>query len=75
MTNRTAYTVEKRGKLWYVLDEDGYDRTMGYEFKYEALDAARIAAADDREEAERIKRSTDRVDGYDRDDLGESPDY
>ena len=68
------YTVEKSesNNLWWVLDADGYEVSyVGYEFKKDAVEAARIKAAEDKA----IKHNADHVDGYDRDDLGESQDY
>ena len=44
----SKYTVAKRDGLWWVLDEDGYEISyVGYETKKEALELARVRAAED----------------------------
>ena len=52
----SKYNVIKRDRLWYVVDEDGYDVSGSYDFKYEALEGAKICAADDAEEKKTAER-------------------
>ncbi len=67
-----TYTVHKRDGLWWVIDHDGYEVSyVGHPTKREALESARVREAEDRAAA----RTANHIDGYDRDDLGESPDY
>jgi hypothetical protein len=68
----SKYTVAKARGKWWVIDDEGFEVSyVGHDFKYEALAAVKIQEADDR----MAKRNADHVDGYDRDDLGESPDF
>ena len=46
------YTVakSKSNGLWWVLDEDGFEVSyIGYDFKKDALEAARVRRQEDRE--------------------------
>lgn len=44
----SKYTVTKRDGLWWVVDADGFETSyVGHDFKYEAVAAAKVRAADD----------------------------
>ncbi len=48
------YTVEKHRGKWWVIDSEGYEaRSIGWDYKYEALESARICEVDDVLEAKR----------------------
>jgi hypothetical protein len=57
-----AYTVEKHRGLWWVIDDEGYEaRSVGYDFKYEALASARLCEAEDKIESQKKAAFINRV--------------
>ena len=57
---------------YYIADQDGFEALpQTFPTKFAATEAMKAWQA----EMAADRRDADRIDGYDRDDLGESPDY
>lgn len=69
-----TYSIQVRGPHEFTVTVDGGAPISTHETRGEAAKAiARYHAADRRRKE--AQRTADRIDGYDRDDLGDSPDF
>jgi len=69
---KVAPDPDQPGKWYFMVNGEGSD--ISYDSEEEALEAAgKDAIRHSLDTPDR--RVADRIDGYDRDDLGESPDY